>query len=141
MGFVQRALFTWFILLVFLILLCLRLELRITWNWFIVFIPFWLYDTILIIWVIIEIIKLKSRSIDRFLPCRNYQYYLSGILLKIAAQIMLCLKLEYNYMHLYVVMIPIWILLLTLIIYVGFNLQPKERNSSRSQKAPRQISS
>jgi Transmembrane Fragile-X-F protein len=140
MGFVQRALFTWFVLLVFLILLCLRLEQRILWNWFIVFLPFWFYDTILIIWVVIEIIKLRSRSLERFLPCRSYQFYLGGILLKIVGQILLCLKLEYDYLNLYLVMIPIWALLLTLIVYVGFHLQPKERNTSRTQKQRQQSS-
>lgn len=68
MGFIQRALFTWFITVAFLILLCLRLESRIMWSYFIIFIPFWFYDVILIIWMILELIKRHQhhRVIDSF---------------------------------------------------------------------------
>lgn len=68
MGFVQRALFTWFILVFFLILLCLRLEQRIQWSYFLIFIPFWIYDLILIIWIVLELIKRHQhhRVVDSF---------------------------------------------------------------------------
>ncbi|EDS29359.1 conserved hypothetical protein [Culex quinquefasciatus] len=132
MGFVQRALFTWFILLVFLILLCLRLESRISWNWFLVFIPLWLYDTILITWVVIEIIQRQ-----RIISFRHYEYYVAGILLKIVSQIAVCLKLEYNSIPLYAMMVPVWCLLAMLIVYMATNLQPKPR-SIGSNKSSRQ---
>ncbi|XP_058459351.1 transmembrane protein 60 [Malaya genurostris] len=135
MGFVQRALFTWFILLVFLILLCLRLENRINWNWFIVFIPLWLYDTILITWVIIEIIQ--RQHANRLISFRHYKYYVAGILLKILSQIFICLKMEYNSMPLYGMMIPIWCLVSMLVVYIANNLQPKPR-SAGSNKSNRQ---
>ncbi|XP_055530495.1 transmembrane protein 60 [Wyeomyia smithii] len=135
MGFVQRALFTWFILLVFLILLCLRLESRITWNWFIVFIPLWLYDAILITWVVIEIIQ--RQHANRIISFRHYEYYVAGILLKMVSQIAICLKLEYNSIPLYAMMIPIWCLLAMLIVYMATNLQPKPR-SIASNKTSRQ---
>nr|XP_019538994.2 transmembrane protein 60-like [Aedes albopictus] len=135
MGFVQRALFTWFIILVFLILLCLRLESRINWNWFIVFIPLWLYDTILITWVAIEIIQ--RQHANRLISFRHYEYYVAGILLKILSQIAICLKLEYNNIPLYAMMIPIWLLLAMLVVYIGTNLQPKPR-SLGSNKSSRQ---
>lgn len=63
-----RALFTWFSTVVFLILLCLRLEGKINWNYFLIFIPFWIYDLILIVWVILELIKRHQhyRVIDSF---------------------------------------------------------------------------
>ncbi|XP_076178907.1 transmembrane protein 60 [Ptiloglossa arizonensis] len=57
MAVVHRALFTWFILLIFLILLDLRLDQRIQWNWFIVFIPMWLYDHILLIYRVFNMIS------------------------------------------------------------------------------------
>ncbi|XP_058831810.1 transmembrane protein 60 [Topomyia yanbarensis] len=135
MGFVQRALFTWFILLVFLILLCLRLENRINWNWFIVFIPLWLYDTILITWVVIEIIQ--RQHANRLISFRHYNYYVAGILLKILSQISICLKMEYNSMPLYGMMFPIWCLLVMLLVYMATNLQPKPR-SAGSNKSNRQ---
>lgn len=62
------ALFTWFITVAFLILLCLRLESRIQWSYFIIFIPVWIYDLILIIWLILELIKRHQhhRVVDSF---------------------------------------------------------------------------
>lgn len=64
MTLVHRALFTWFIILVFCICLCLRLESRTHWNYFIVFIPLWIFDAILLIYVIIKIIT-KWRFLER----------------------------------------------------------------------------
>lgn len=64
MTLVHRALFTWFVMLVFCICLCLRLESRTHWNYFIVFIPLWIFDVILIVYVIIKIIT-KWRFLQR----------------------------------------------------------------------------
>lgn len=130
MGFIQRALFTWFITVAFLILLCLRLESRIQWSYFIIFIPIWIYDLILIIWLILELIKRHQhhRVLDSF---KKYQFYIYGILLKISSQISICLKLDYNLFKLYIMMIPIWLLLVQLIIYVSLNLLPKHVQFNR----------
>ena len=57
MAMLHRALFTWFLFLVFLIHLALRLDERTKWNWFIVFIPMWFYDAILIIVITIHMIN------------------------------------------------------------------------------------
>lgn len=65
MAVLHRALFTWFNLLIFLILLVLRLDLRIQWNWFIVFIPMWLYDNILLIYIIFNMISHCKNGLDR----------------------------------------------------------------------------
>lgn len=50
------------------------------------------------------------------------------VLLKIAAEICICLKIEYPQLSLsiYTVMIPIWILLPSTIIYVSINLLKNE---------------
>lgn len=133
MTLVHRALFTWFIILVFLILLCLRLEPRNHWNWFIVFIPLWIFDAILIIYVIIRIIT-KWRNLQRLKELLiSNQWYIAGVLLKIASQIMICLKLEYHHLDIsiYLTMLPIWILLPSTIIYVfTCLLQSKIKNSA-----------
>lgn len=54
----------------------------------------------------------------------SYQWYIAAVLLKIAAQIMICLRIEYPQLELsiYVTMIPIWILLPSTIIYVFVDL-------------------
>ncbi|KAG5676010.1 hypothetical protein PVAND_005865 [Polypedilum vanderplanki] len=138
MGFIQRALFTWFTTVVFLILLCLRLEQKINWSFFLIFFPCWLYDLVLIIWVVLELIKRHQnyRVIDSL---RRYQYYIYGILLKICSQISICLKLDYDIFKLYIMMIPIWILLVQLIVYVSLNLIPNKQiaSSNRSHHSGR----
>ncbi|XP_059607919.1 transmembrane protein 60 [Phlebotomus argentipes] len=124
MTLVHRALFTWFIVLVFLILLCLRLETRTHWNWFVVFIPLWIFDAILLIYVLIKIVT-KWRNLTRLKELlMQYQSYICTVLLKIAIQIMICLKLEYPSLELsiFTVMIPIWILLPATIAYVFMHM-------------------
>lgn len=124
MTLVHRALFTWFIVLVFCIFLCLRLSASTQWNYFIVFVPMWLFDAILLIYVIIKIVT-KWRNLTRLKELLNsYQWYIAAVLLKIAAQIMICLRLEYPRLELsiYVTMIPIWILLPATVCYVFVGL-------------------
>uniref|UniRef100_A0A1B0GLZ1 Uncharacterized protein n=1 Tax=Phlebotomus papatasi TaxID=29031 RepID=A0A1B0GLZ1_PHLPP len=124
MTLVHRALFTWFVVLLFLILLCLRLETRTHWNWFVVFIPLWIFDTILLIYVLIKIVT-KWRNLTRLKELLiQYQSYICTVLLKIAIQIMICLKLEYPGLELsiFTVMIPIWILLPATIGYVFMHM-------------------
>lgn len=113
----HRAIVTWFILLVFFILLCLRLELRTHWNWFLVFLPLWLYDIILILDALFYIfIHCKNETFKSILKNKNTLLVIV-IMLKVAALVMICLKLEYKFLQLEVhhVLIPLWILLPILI--------------------------
>lgn len=120
----HRALFTWFILLVFFILLCLRLESRTYWNWFLIFLPLWFYDLILLIDAFFNIvIHCKHETLRAILKNKN-NLLIIVMLLKIATQIILCLKLEYPFLNLqiYHVLLPLWILLPLLIIGVSVSL-------------------
>ena len=54
MAVLHRALCTWFVCLIFLILLVLRLDERTRWSWFIVFIPMWIYDAVLLIYLLLN---------------------------------------------------------------------------------------
>lgn len=124
MTLVHRALFTWFVTLNFVIFLSLRLELRTQWNFFIVFIPLWVFDAILLVYVIIRIIT-KWRNLARLKELLiGYQWYIAAVLLKIAGQTMICLKLEYPQLDIpiYVTMIPIWALLSSTVTYVFIKL-------------------
>lgn len=129
MTLVHRALFTWLITLIFLILLCLGLETtKAHWNWFIIFTPLWIYDSILLIYIIIKIIR-HWRNFTRFKELLIlYHGYVFAVLLKVAAQILICLKLEVKDLNIsiYVVMIPIWILLSTTIVYVSVSTLAKK---------------
>lgn len=120
----HRALFTWFILLLFFILLCLRLDGRINWNWFLIFLPMWLYDLVLSFDAGFNIIMHCKHQGIKELVKNKHNLLILIIILKIAAQIMICLKFEYKSLSimLYHVLIPFWLLLPTLIIYVSFKL-------------------
>lgn len=75
MAVLHRALFTWFNLLIFLILLVLRLDSRIEWNYFIVFIPMWIYDNILLIYIIFNMIShCKNRRVNNLQREVRYMY-------------------------------------------------------------------
>lgn len=124
MTIVHRALFTWFNALVFSIFLCLRLTSHTQWNYFIVFVPLWIFDAILLIYVIIRIVT-KWRNLTRLKELlASYQWYIAAVLLKIAAQVMICLHIEYPQLELsiFVTMLPIWILLPATIGYIFVGL-------------------
>ena len=92
MAVLHRALFTWFICLMFLILLALRLDKRVRWSWFIVFIPLWLYDTILLIYLVFSMISHCRSSRDRWDKTIFRKIWSIFIVLQlIAAQVMLCI--------------------------------------------------
>ncbi|ALC43745.1 CG13919 [Drosophila busckii] len=127
MTLAHRALFTWFIVLVFLILLCLRLDPRTTWNWFVTFTPLWFFDCILIIYVIIKFIR-KWRNLNRLTDLLfHYKWSIGGVLLTITSQVMICMTLEYpQQIPIYVTMAPLVLLLSTAIFYVGNTLYQRE---------------
>ncbi|XP_063231046.1 transmembrane protein 60 [Bacillus rossius redtenbacheri] len=125
MAVLHRALFTWFILLVFLILLVLRLDSRTEWNWFIVFVPLWAYDVILLIYVLFSMISLCKSGHDRLSRSLHRKIlYMVVVVLKMVAQVVICLNLEYPAwnMPFYYVMIPLWLLLPLLSIDVFISL-------------------
>ncbi|ESO85294.1 hypothetical protein LOTGIDRAFT_195820 [Lottia gigantea] len=113
MAVMHRALFTWLTILVFLILLVLRLEYKVTWNWFLIFIPLWLFDCVVLLYITINMIRHCRRGFDRNdVSMRRKVYYMTAVLLKMTFQILLCLRFEYfNFISLYMAMIPFWVLL------------------------------
>jgi len=124
MAVLHRALFTWLVLLVFLILLVLRLDSRTQWNWFIVFVPLWVYDSILLIYVLINMISMCKGYSERMYVVRRKVWYIVAIILKMATQIVLCLKLEYPLWNISIifVMLPMWTLLPVLLVDVFITL-------------------
>uniref|UniRef100_A0A0P4W0B6 Putative conserved plasma membrane protein n=1 Tax=Rhodnius neglectus TaxID=72488 RepID=A0A0P4W0B6_9HEMI len=131
MAVLHRALFTWFVLLVFLILLVLRLDSRIQWNWFIVFIPVWFYDTILAIYVFFNMMSYWRSGHDRLSnSVERKLWYLAAIALKLVSLIFLCLRLEnvgYNLSPVHI-MVPLWILIPFTISDVFMTLIKSSRN-------------
>lgn len=126
----HRALFTYFLMLVFCVLLTLKLESHKHWNWFLIFLPLWLYDLILLIDALFNIIiHCKHESLRVIIKNKNNLLVLI-VLLKIAAQVVICLKLEYKSLNLdiYHVLLPLWLLLPVLIIDLSVTLIKTSRN-------------
>lgn len=115
MALLHRALFTWFMFLVFFILLVLRLDSKVSWNWFLIFIPLWLFNTVVLIYILFNMtVHCKNGYMyDRNeLSMKRKGWFLCSILLKLCFEVLLCIKLEYfSDMELYYVMVPLWILL------------------------------
>lgn len=125
MSVLHRAVFTWFTLLIFLILLVLRVDERTEWNWFVVFIPVWIFNSILLIYSAFDTVTLcKSRSVHRRGDIYWNVFLVSGILFKMAFEIMLCLKLESPSLNISTVYVlsPLWIILLMLAFDVFITL-------------------
>jgi hypothetical protein len=125
MAVLHRALCTWFVCLIFLILLVLRLDERTRWSWYIVFIPMWLYDLILTIYLVFEMVTYckAGRAATRIM--RRTAWYLTCAMLVVATQVMVCIKLENLNtsmdIPLYYIMIPVWIVLPVTIVDLFVN--------------------
>ncbi|KAF0295405.1 Transmembrane protein 60 [Amphibalanus amphitrite] len=95
MAVLHRALVTWFLSLVFLILLVLRLDGRTQWNWFIVFIPLWLLDSLLLLYSLAVLVSPCRSGVDRWRRLSGTVCSATAVLLKLCFQICLCLHLQY----------------------------------------------
>ncbi|BFZ11397.1 hypothetical protein BsWGS_14436 [Bradybaena similaris] len=117
MAAVHKALFTWFTILVFLILFVLRADAKVDWNWFLIFIPLWLFDAVMVTYILVNII-IHFRSaycvtVDRNDMTKNRKYGLLAVCtLKIVFQVLLCLRLENFNISLYFVLIPFWMMVI-----------------------------
>lgn len=141
MAVLHRALCTWFICLIFLILLVLRLDERIWWSWFIVFIPMWLYDSILLLYLTFNLVTHCERpnwdpQNRAFKALKRTWWSFTCAILKLAAQIMLCLKLDLEHseehtdfkLPLYYVMIPVWIVLPVTVVDLFYTMYTQSNN-------------
>lgn len=114
MAVLHRTLFTWFIILVFLIFLVLRLDRKVQWNWFLIFIPLWLFDCIVLTYTVFNMILHCKTGYDRndFTMLRKV-WSMVSVLLKMIFQVLLCMKLQYYPdTELHYVMFPFWILII-----------------------------
>lgn len=133
MAFFHRALFTWIVLLALLILIELRLDKSIQWNWFIVFTPLWFYECILLICLFFSLMSqcINGMALDRFSKVQRKIFWLTFIVLLMSSQIALCLKLENAAMNIsmFNVMTPLWIISPLLLVDVFFTLIQRSRSS------------
>jgi len=117
MSVLHRALLSWFNSLIFLIMLVLRLDERTRWSWFVIFIPLWIHDCILLFRLLFTLItRCKGAQGGTFQAgLKEYGrncWYLCCAFLKLAFEIMVCLRLEKTVdLPMYYIMLPIWIVL------------------------------
>jgi len=134
MAVLHRALLSWFLGLVFLILLVIRLDQRTQWNWFIVFIPMWIFDGSVLTYVGFYVVN-KCKHISHDNCVTRTQFWITfklpsklqfviAIVFKVAVQILLCLKLEIPSweLPLYYVFIPLWCILAVVLSTITYHL-------------------
>ena len=104
MALIHRTLLTWFLMLVLLILVGLRLDKRTNWNWFVVLIPAWMYsafDLILISLYCVSDIRAansnneQQRQKVKLVLSRVFEALLT--LLQLSFLVMLCINLNAGY--------------------------------------------
>lgn len=115
---IHKVLFTWISVLIFLIFLVLRLDEQITWNWLLVFIPMWLYDIVMIMYVLFYIViwYRGGTQNDEPISIPRKVWHLIAVVLKMLFQILLCLRLQ-DVVNIpsYCVALPFWILFIVMI--------------------------
>jgi len=120
----SRALCVWFFLVFFIVLLVLRLDEKVVWSWFIVFIPMWLLDVIMITYISIFILRHCATGNDpsgRSMLQKSYS--VTCVLFKTAVQILICVRVEYaSMMAAAFAVVPVWLLLVALTIDVSLSV-------------------
>lgn len=103
------------------------------WNWFLIFLPVWVFDGILLLMLTI---KMAGRCKPGFDPrngspdLRLRAWYLAAMLLKLAFCLTLCAKLEkLAEVKLTLVCIPLWAMLLGALVELGLNIFPERREA------------
>lgn len=129
MALLHRALIAWFVALVFLILLVLQLDHRTQWSWFLVFIPLWFWDTLIIVLLILHFVSLRRQQHLHSRPGYFLQKlftHLFPVLLKISFQTLVCNQLDSAVpsISLYYVFIPLWLLLTVALVKLTRILMP-----------------
>ena len=116
MAMVHRVLAVWCVILVFLICLVIRLDKQNDWYWFIIFIPLFLFDVLLIFFALFRVVlHLKQGYDTNELTIKRKFWFLSLVCAKLTFLVVLCARLEKLItVPYYYVFIPLWAFLLGL---------------------------
>ncbi|XP_048410540.1 transmembrane protein 60 [Stegostoma tigrinum] len=124
MSLGQRVLMTWLFTLLFLIVLVLKLDDQTPWNWILIFMPLWIFDTILLMMLIVKIIRRCKSGYDR--NSNNLKkdvWYFCAMLFKLSFLLALSARLEhFSQMKLTFVFIPLWLLLIGAVGDLVYNM-------------------
>lgn len=117
---VFRVLSSWIFCLVFLVFLLLKIDDKITWNWFIVLIPMWIYDVITLIYSAVGLAvgsgRFESRT-TRTVGKGRHIWNITASILKSLFQALLCTYMEYDAgLKPSFILITLWLLLIGTIV-------------------------
>ncbi|CAG03387.1 unnamed protein product, partial [Tetraodon nigroviridis] len=126
MSLLQRVLLSWIFSLIFLIMLVLKLDSKINWNWFLIFLPVWTFDTVLLLLLIVRMAGRCKPELDPGAgeqSLRRRLWYLAALLLQLAFCLTLCSRLERLLdPWLSVVCAPLWVLLAGALLELGHSV-------------------
>ena len=116
MAMRQRVLGVWCVLLLFMIFLVVRIENEAGWNWFLVFIPLFVFDALALCFIITKLIQHRKNGFDASeISYGRKLWCLAMFSLKLAFLILLgCRLQDIITISYYQVFIPLWLLLLGL---------------------------
>ncbi|GCC16847.1 transmembrane protein 60-like [Chiloscyllium plagiosum] len=123
MSLAQRVLLTWLFTLLFLIILVLKLDETLAWSWFLVFIPLWIFDAVLLVMLAVRLAGRCKAGYDRHSGhVRRKVWYLCATLLKLAFLLALCARLErLAALRLSWILAPLWVLLCGVVGDLGYS--------------------
>ncbi|XP_067284751.1 transmembrane protein 60-like [Pseudorasbora parva] len=118
MSLAQRVLLTWIFALVFLVLLVLKLDGKVKWSWFLVFLPVWVLDAVLLLLLGLRLGRCRAGS-DPRLELWN----LLALMLKLSFCLSLCARLELlMLLRPLIICVPLWTLLSGAMIQLGHHI-------------------
>lgn len=126
MSLAQRVLLTWIFTLAFLIMLVLKLDGKVHWNWFLTFLPVWIFDGILLLMLLVKMVARCKAGHDPRNGSQDLKkkaWYLASMLLKLGFCLTLCARLE-RLMEIWlsVVCVPLWALLVGAMVELGYSV-------------------
>lgn len=129
MAVIHRALLTWSLFALFIVFLVLKLEGKSDWDWFLVFVPMWIFDSIVILLLALKTLHHpRGRNVNRLMTRHpnSKTHCAIFIISKLAFQMLLCIRLQYvNNLPLFIIMIPLWIFFMSTIWFFSMTLFTK----------------
>ncbi|CAN9508451.1 unnamed protein product [Ophioblennius macclurei] len=133
MSLAQRVLLSYVFTLVFLIMVVLKLDGKVQWNWFLIFLPVWVADGVLVLTLAV---KMAGRCKPGYDPrhgspdLRLRSWHLTAALLELGFCLLLCAKLErLADVKLSVVCVPLWTVLAGALLELAVNIFPERREA------------
>ena len=111
MALAIKSIYTWLTCAISIIFVALKLDGVLDWNWFYVLIPLWIYDTLLLVHVVVQTAAGSCREYGLgWMFVSNGVIEVLSVVMMIAFKVLLCLRLQFFLrLPIYYVFIPLWI--------------------------------